>query len=52
VNIVKWLVSVPVVRVFVGSTLTISFELACRDYSFDGNTFNVVWRPEDGATGK
>ena len=30
VNIVQWLVSVPVVRLFVGSALTISFGLAFR----------------------
>ena len=29
----------PVVRVFVGSALTISFGLAWRDYSFDVNAF-------------
>jgi len=32
---------VPVVRVFVGSALTISFGLAWRDYSFDVNDFYV-----------
>jgi len=29
------------VRVFVGSALTISFGLACRDYAFDRNAFHV-----------
>jgi len=28
-NIVEWLVSMPAVRLFVGSALTISFGLAC-----------------------
>jgi len=39
VNIVEWLVSMPVVRVFVGSALTISFGLASRDYTFDMSAF-------------
>ena len=39
VNIVEWLVSMPAVRVFVGSALTISFGLASRDYTFDMSAF-------------
>jgi len=39
VNIVEWLVSMPAVRVFVGSSLTISFDLASRDYTFDMSAF-------------
>jgi len=39
VNIVEWLVSMPVVRVFAGSALTISFGLASRDYTFDMSAF-------------
>jgi len=30
VNVVEWFVSMPAVRLFVGSALTISFGLACR----------------------
>ena len=39
VNIVEWLVSMPAVRVFAGSALTISFGLASRDYTFDVSAF-------------
>jgi len=35
VNIVEWLVSMPAVRLFVGSAFTISFGLACRGYTFN-----------------
>ena len=41
VNLVEWLMPMPVLRVFVGSAITISFDLAWRDYSFDGNAFYV-----------
>jgi len=41
VNIVEWLVSMPAVRLLVASVLTISFGLACRDYTFDRSAFNV-----------
>ena len=41
VNIVEWLVSLPVVRLFVGSALAISFGLACRGYTFNRSAFNV-----------
>ena len=44
VNIFEWLVSMPAVRLFVGSALTISFDLACRDYIFDGSAFNVLFQ--------
>jgi len=37
------LVSMPAVRLFVGSALTISFGLACRGYTFDRNAFNVLF---------
>jgi len=43
VNIVKWLVSMPAVRLFVGSSLTVSFGLACRGYTFGEITFNVAY---------
>jgi len=33
--------SMAAVQVFVGSALTISFGLVCRDYTFDGNAFHV-----------
>jgi len=42
VNIVEWLVSMPAVRLFVGSVLTISSGSACRGYTFDRITFNVA----------
>jgi len=32
-------VSMPAVRLFVGSALTISFGLACRGYTFDRSAF-------------
>jgi len=34
----------PVVRLSVGSALTISFGLACRGYSFDRSAFNVLFQ--------
>jgi len=42
-NRVEWLVSVPAVRLFIRSALTISFGLACRGYTIDRSrpTFNV-----------
>jgi len=43
VNIVEWLVSMSAVRLFVGPALTISFGLACRDYTFDRTAFNVLF---------
>jgi len=44
VNIVEWLVSMPTVRLFIGSALTISFGLACRGYTFDRIiTFHVAY---------
>ena len=39
VNIAEWLVSMPVVRLFLGSTLTISFGIACRGCTFDRSAF-------------
>ena len=36
--------SVPAVRLFVGSALTISFGLACRRYTFDRSAFNVLFQ--------
>ena len=44
VNIVEWLVSVPAMRLFVGSALTISFGLACRGCTFDRSAFNVPFQ--------
>jgi len=41
VNIDEWLVSMPAMRLFVGSALTISFDLACRRYTCDRSAFNV-----------
>jgi len=43
VNIVEWLVAMLAVRLFIGSSLTISFGLACRGYTFDRIAFNVVY---------
>jgi len=43
-NIVEWLVSMLAVRLFVGSAFAISFGLACRDYTFDRCTFNVLFQ--------
>jgi len=43
-NIVEWLVSMPAVRVFVGSSLTLSFDLACRDYTFDRSAFMYFFK--------
>jgi len=34
----------PAVRVFVGSALTLSFDLACRDYTFDRSAFYVLFQ--------
>jgi len=44
VNMVEWLVSMPAVRLFVGSTFTISFGLACRGYTFVRCAFNVLFQ--------
>jgi len=44
VNIVEWFVSMPAVRLFVGSALTISFGLACKGYTFDRSAFNVLFQ--------
>jgi len=37
-------VSLPAVRFFLGSTLTISFGLAGRGYTFDKSAFNVLFQ--------
>jgi len=42
VNMLEWLVYMPVVRLFVGSALTISFGSAYRGCTFDGSAFNVL----------
>ena len=42
-DIVEWLVSMLAVRLFVGSSLTISCGLTCRGYIFDRIAFNVVY---------
>jgi len=44
VNIVEWLVSMPAVRLFVSSALSISFGLARTGYTFDRSAFNVVFQ--------
>jgi len=44
VTIVEWLVSMPAVRLFARSALTISFGLACRGYTFDRSAFNVLFQ--------
>ena len=38
------LVSMPAVRLFVVSALTISFSLACRGYTFNRCVFNVLFQ--------
>ena len=43
VNIFEWLVSMPAVPVFVSSALTLFFDLACRDYTFDKSAFYVLF---------
>jgi len=43
-NIVEWLVSMPAVRLFAGSALTIFFGLACRGYTYDRRVFNVLFQ--------
>jgi len=48
VNIVECLVSMLAVRLFVGSVLTISFGLACRDYTFNRNAFNALFQKVSG----
>jgi len=42
------LVSMPAVRLFVGSALTSSFGLACRGYTFDRNAFKVLFQKVQG----
>jgi len=44
VNTIELLVSMPAVRLFVGSTLTISFGLACRGNTFDRSAFSVLFQ--------
>jgi len=44
VNTVEWLVCMSVMRLFVGSALTITFGLACRGYTFDRSAFNVLFQ--------
>jgi len=44
VNIVEWLVSMPGVRLFVGSARTISFGLAFRGCTFNRSAFNVLFQ--------
>ena len=43
-NIVEWFVSMPAVRMFDGSFLTISFGLASRDYTFDMSALYVLFQ--------
>jgi len=44
VSIVEWLVSLPAVRLFVGSALTLSIGLASRDYTIDRSAFYVLFQ--------
>ena len=44
VNIVEWLVSIPSVRLFFGSAITIFFGIACRGYTFDRTAFNILFK--------
>jgi len=44
VNIVEWLMSIPAVQLFVDSAFTISFDLACRGYTFNRKAFNVLFQ--------
>jgi len=44
VKIVEWLVSMSTARLFVGSALTISFGLACRDHTFERSAFKVLFK--------
>jgi len=48
VNIVECLVSMPAVRFFIGSALTIFFGLACRGYTFERNAFYVLFQKVQG----
>ena len=48
VNIVEWFVSMPAVRLFACSALTISFGSACRGYTFDRSAFNVLFQKVQG----
>ena len=43
-NVVQWLMFMPVVQMFVGSALNICFGLASKDHIFDGSTFNVLFQ--------
>ena len=42
--------SMPAVGLFVGSSLTLSFGLACRSYTFGRNAFNVLFQKIWGLT--
>jgi len=44
VNIVEWLMSMPAMRLLVGSAPTLSFDLACRGYNFDISALNVLFQ--------
>ena len=46
----EWLVSMTVVRLCVGSALTISFGLACRGCTFDRNAFKSTFSKSVGFT--
>jgi len=43
-NTVEWLVSMPAVRLFVGSALTTSFAVACRGCTLDRSAFSVPFQ--------
>jgi len=44
VNIVELSESMPAVRLSLGSAFTISFGIACRGYTFDRSSFNVLFQ--------
>ena len=47
-DIVEWKMSMPVVRLFVGSALIIYTGLACRGYTTDRNAFYVLFQKIEG----
>ena len=47
-NVLEVLVSVPAVRVFSGSDLTICCDLASRDDTFDGSAFCELFHKVSG----
>ena len=43
-NTAEWLVSMSAVQLFLGSTLTISFGIACRGYAFGRSAFSALFK--------